>query len=163
LQNIVGFVDVRVLINDRVTGVVPDELDGHVELLFTLHAIAGGGHLRTSGNGIVPGKTGDLRLHRVFRHRDALNSDGVGRFARAAVATIDADVTGEDRQHSDGTSGLFAVGLALGTPALADIRRFRGADFPRQFDNALGGNAGNSGRPVWRFGDAIIAVTQNIG
>lgn len=49
--------------------------------------------------------------------------------ARAAVTAVDAHVSGKDRQHGDGARRQLAVRLALRSPALADVGRFRGADF----------------------------------
>ncbi|MNE54260.1 hypothetical protein D3C80_1490260 [compost metagenome] len=78
LQNIVRFIDVRVLIGDGVTGIVPDELDRHVQFFLATHPITPGGHLRASYNGIGPAKAGDLRFDRVGQYRHTLNGNGIG-------------------------------------------------------------------------------------
>ncbi len=73
-----GLIDVGVLVDDGVARVVPQELDRHIQLLFAAHAVAGGGHLRASSDGVGPGEAGDGGLHRIFQHRQTFDSDGVG-------------------------------------------------------------------------------------
>ena len=126
---------------------VPDELDRHIELIFAAYAVAQGGHLRSTHDGIRPAEAGDLRFHRIFRQRHAFDGDGVGRFARAAVTAVNADVAGQDRQHGDGPGRLLPVSLTLRAPALANVGRFRRTDFTGQLNDAIGRNARYARRP----------------
>src|SRR5690606_35413185 len=88
---------------------------------------------------------------------------GVGGFTRAAVPAVDPHITGEDRQHCDGARGLLTVGLALWTPALANVGRFSGADFASQLNDSVCRNAGNAGGPLRRFGRVVITLTEDPG
>ncbi|MNE55447.1 hypothetical protein D3C80_1502790 [compost metagenome] len=91
------------LINQAVTGIVPDKLDRHVQLVFALHAVTLGGHFRPTQNGIGPHEHGDAGFNRILQGRHPNKRQAVGAFARARVTAMDPDVTGEDRQHGDGT------------------------------------------------------------
>ncbi|MNE54831.1 hypothetical protein D3C80_1496440 [compost metagenome] len=73
-----GFVDIGMLVGDGVTGIVPDELDRHIQFVLPTNPVAFGGHLRTAHYGIGPAKTGDLRFDRVCQYRHPLNGNGVG-------------------------------------------------------------------------------------
>ncbi len=44
LQDFVGPVDLRMLVNQTVARIVPDHFDRHVELIFTAYAVAQSGH-----------------------------------------------------------------------------------------------------------------------
>ena len=67
LQDFMGAVDFRVLVDETVAGVVPDHLDRHVQLVLTAHAVAQGGHFRATFNRIGPHKHGDAGLNRVIQ------------------------------------------------------------------------------------------------
>ncbi|CAH0278609.1 hypothetical protein SRABI106_03226 [Rahnella aquatilis] len=94
LQNIVGFIDVGMLVGDGITGIVPDEFDRHIQFVFAAHAIFRGSHLRATGNGISPAKTGNLCFDRIFQHGHAFNGDGIGGFTCATIAAINANIAG---------------------------------------------------------------------
>ncbi|MNC31053.1 hypothetical protein D3C75_793610 [compost metagenome] len=98
-----GFIDVGMLVSNGVSGVVPDEFDGHIELIFATHTVTFGGHFWPASDGISPAKAGNLRFHRVRQHRHAFNGDGVGGLACATVTAIDTHVAGQNRQHGDGS------------------------------------------------------------
>ena len=123
---------------------VPDELNRHVQLIFPTHAVAKGGHLRSAGDGVRPAEAGDLRFDRIIRYRHTFDGNGVCRLTRAAVAAANPHVSSQNRQHGDGARRQLAVRLALWSPALADIGRFRGADFPGQLDDTIRRNAGDA-------------------
>ncbi|MOA06218.1 hypothetical protein D3C78_1258490 [compost metagenome] len=53
--------------------------------------------------------------------------------------------------------------MTLRPPALADIGRFGHADFAGQLDNGVGRYPGDTSRPLWRFGDAIVTLAEDIG
>ena len=158
-----SFVDIGVLVDDGITRVVPDELDRHIELIFAAYAVAQGGHLRSTHDGIRPAEAGDLRFHRIFRQRHAFDGDGVGRFARAAVTAVNADVAGQDRQHGDGPGRLLPVSLTLRAPALANVGRFRRTDFTGQLNDAFGRDARYARRPIRSFRGFVITLAENIG
>ena len=162
LQDLVGLIDIGVLVNDGIAGVVPDEFNRHVQLLFPSNAVAGGGHLRAAIDGVGPAKAGDGGFDRVGQYRQAFNGDGIGGFAGAAVAAVNADVAGQNRQHGDRPGGQLAVSLALRTPSLANVSRPGAADFPGQLDDAVDGNAGDPRGPLRRFRHAVIALSENI-
>ena len=42
----------------------------------------------------IEAKAGDGGFYRILQHRQALNGDGIGRFAGAAVTPVNADVAG---------------------------------------------------------------------
>ena len=67
-----GTVDFRMLINQAVTGIVPDHFDRHIQLIFPAHTITQRRHFRATFNGIGPHKHGNAGLNRVFesRHTD---------------------------------------------------------------------------------------------
>ena len=157
-----GFIDIGVLVDEGVARVVPDELNRHVQLILAAHAVAQGGHLRPTGDGVRPAEAGNLRFDRVIRQRHTFDGDGVGGLTRAAVPAVDPDVPGEDRQHRDSAGGQLAVRLALRSPALADISRFSRADFPGKLNDAIGGNTGDAGGPLRRFRRVVIALAENI-
>jgi hypothetical protein len=52
--------------------------------------------------------------------------------------------------------------MTLRPPALADIGRFGGGNFARQFNNAFARNTGNRRGPLRRFGDTVSALAENI-
>ena len=52
--------------------------------------------------------------------------------------------------------------MTLRTPALANIGRFGGGNFARQFNNAFARNTGNCRGPLRRFGDTVNALAKNV-
>ncbi len=163
LKHLVGVGDVAMLIDQRITGVAPQKFDRHVELVFSPHAVACGGHFRAMIDSVGPGKDRNLGFYRVLQHRKPFDAQIPGAFAHAGITAIYADVTGEYRQHGDCACGLLPVRVALRSPALANVSRFRRADFPRQLNDFFRRNTGNLRGPLRRFSNTVVALTQNIG
>lgn len=69
LKHLVGVGDVAMLIDQRITGVAPQKFDRHVELVFSPHAVACGGHFRAMIDSVGPGKDRNLGFYRVLQHR----------------------------------------------------------------------------------------------
>lgn len=72
LQDFVGPVDLRMLVNQTVARIVPDHFDRHVELIFTAYAVAQSGHFRAALNRIGPHKHRDTGLNRILQRRHTL-------------------------------------------------------------------------------------------
>ena len=53
------FVDVRMLINEGISRVVPDELNGHIQFIFVPDTVADCRHLRAMIDSICPAEAGD--------------------------------------------------------------------------------------------------------
>ena len=163
LQDLVGAVDLRVLVDQAVARIVPDHFDRHIELIFATHPIAQGGHFRAALNRISPHKHRDAGLNRILQRRHTFKRQTVGALARAAIAAVDPDVTGQNGEHRDSPGGDFAVGMTLRPPALADIGRFGAGNFARQFNNAFARNTGYGRGPLRRFGDTVGALAKDPG
>ncbi|CSH66813.1 Uncharacterised protein [Shigella sonnei] len=72
LKDFMGTVDFRMLVNQAVTGIVPDHFDRHIQLIFPAYTITQRRHFRATFNGIGPHKHRNAGLDRVFqgRHTD---------------------------------------------------------------------------------------------
>src|SRR5690606_33477981 len=86
---------VRVLVDDRIPGVIPEELDWHAELVRPAHAILRRGHFRAALDRVVPREDRDRGFHRVVEGGKAAQADAGAAFARAAVGAGQADVAGD--------------------------------------------------------------------
>ena len=82
------------LVDQAVTGIVPDHFDGDVELIFTTHAVAQCGHFRSALNRIGPHKHGNTCFNRVIQRRHALKRQRVRAFTRAGIPAVDSNVAG---------------------------------------------------------------------
>ncbi|MNN43831.1 hypothetical protein D3C81_1580920 [compost metagenome] len=80
------------LIDNAVTGIVPDHLDRHIQFIFAAHPVTQGRHFRAAFNRIGPHKHGDTGLHRVFQRWHAFEWQRIRAFTRAGVTAVDADV-----------------------------------------------------------------------
>ena len=158
-----GFVDIRMLVDEGIPGVVPDKLNRDIQLIFASDAVTQRGHLRAARDGVGPAKAGDGGFDRIDQHRQALNSQGIGRFARAAVTAVNADVTGQNRQHGNRPGSQLPVSLALRSPALANTGGSGGANFAGQLNDSVDGDPGDPRRPLRRFGGSVLAVAENVG
>ncbi|MNS41886.1 hypothetical protein D3C72_742530 [compost metagenome] len=94
LKDVVGAVDIRVLVDNAVARIVPDHLNRHVQLIFPAHTVAQGGHFWAAFNRIGPHKHGDTGLDWIFQRRHTFERHFIRAFARAGVAAVDADVAG---------------------------------------------------------------------
>ena len=148
-QDVVGAVDVVVLVGQAVAAVVEDELHGHRQGVATAHAVAGGGHSRAAVHRVDPGEHADGGFHAVVGHGDAI----VGRHVVAVqvgpgVAAVDADVAGENGQHADGAGRLLAVAAPLRALALVDGAGLRRGDLAGQRLDGGGGHERDGARPL---------------
>ncbi len=123
LQNVMGAIDFRMLIHQTVTGVVPNKFDRDIQLIFPLNPITGGGHFRSTLNGIGPQEHRDTGFDWVFKGRHTDKRQAVGAFTSTGVTAINTDITGQDCQHGNGSAGVFAVGMTLWPPTLGNISR----------------------------------------
>ena len=89
-----GAVDFGVLVDETVTGIVPDHLDWHVQLVLAAHAVAQGGHFRAAFDRIGPHKHGDAGLNRVIQRRHTFKRHFIRAFTRAGVTAVNTDVAG---------------------------------------------------------------------
>ncbi|SLO41179.1 Uncharacterised protein [Klebsiella pneumoniae] len=99
LQDFVGPVDLRMLVNQTVARIVPDHFDRHVELIFTAYAVAQSGHFRAALNRIGPHKHRDTGLNRILQRRHTLKRQTIRALARPAIAAVDPDVTRQNGEH----------------------------------------------------------------
>ncbi|MOA06219.1 hypothetical protein D3C78_1258500 [compost metagenome] len=97
LQDLVGTADIAMLVDQRITGVAPNKLDRHVQLVFATDAVTFGGHFRAAHDGVGPGKHRNLGLHRVGQHVEPFHAQIEATFAAAGITAVDTDVTGQDR------------------------------------------------------------------
>ncbi len=163
LQDFVGAINLRVLVNQTVASIVPDHFDRHVQLIFPPHAITQRRHFRAAFNGIGPHKHGDAGFNRIFQRGHTFKWQGIRPFARAAVTAVNPNITRQDRQHRDGARGDFSISMTLWPPPLANIGGFSAADFSRQLNNAIRRNTGNLRRPLRRLRNTVFTLAQNIG
>ena len=56
LQDFVRTVDIRVLVNQAVTSIVPDHFNRNIKLIFAANAVTQRRHLRTTLNSVRPHK-----------------------------------------------------------------------------------------------------------
>ena len=82
------------LVDQAVTGIVPDHFNRHVELIFAAHAVAQRGHFRPALNRIGPHKHGNTGFHRIIQRRHTFKRQGVRTFTRAGIAAVNPDVAG---------------------------------------------------------------------
>src|SRR5471030_2186125 len=151
------------LVDQTITGIVPDKLNRDVQLILTPHTIAFSRHFGAAFNRVGPQKHRNTGFYRVVEGGHADKRNFITPFAGATVTPTDTDVAGKNRQHGNGPAGDFTVGMPLRPPALTDIGRFGATNFPAQLDNAIGGNAGYFGGPNRGFGGGIRALAQDIG
>ena len=162
LQDFMGAVDIRVLVNQTVTGIVPDHFNRDVQFIFTAHAVTQRRHLWTTFNRVGPHKHRDAGLNGVLQRRHTLKRQVVRTFTRAGITSVDANVTGQNRQHRDSAGGDFPIRMALRPPALADKGRFGCRNFACQLHNTLDRNPGDSRCPLRRFGSAVPTLTEDV-
>ena len=153
-------VDIRVLVNQTVTGIVPDHLNRNIELIFATNTVTQRSHLRTSLNGVRPHKHRDV-VSTGFSSVGIRSNGKLYEPSRApAVAAVNPNVTGKDCQHRNGTSRYFTVSMTLRSPPLTDICRFSATDFTCQFDDSISRNTGNLRCPFRGLGDTVFRPAQ---
>ena len=69
LQDFMRTVDIRMLVNQAVTGIVPDHLNRNIKLVFTAYPVTQGRHLRASLNRVRPHEHRNAGFNRVFQRR----------------------------------------------------------------------------------------------
>ncbi len=158
-----GAVDVAVLVGEAVARVVPDHLDGLVQLVRTADAGVGLGELRAVVHGLGPHEGGKLGLDGVLALRDLEAGKREGRPGVAGAAALDAHVAGQDLKHADGAAGLLAVLLALGAKALLHAARLGGGNLAREVDDALLGNAADGRGPSRGLCRLVLALAADVG
>ena len=124
LQNFMGAVDFRVLVDQAVTGVVPDHFDRHVQLIFAPNTVTQRGHFRAALDRVRPHKHGDAGLNRVIQRWHTFKRDFIRAFTRPAITAVNTNVASQNREHRNSAGGNFAVRVTLWSPSLADISRF---------------------------------------
>ena len=155
-------VDVRVLVGQRIAGVLPDHLDRHVQLVLAAHAVPILGHLRAVVDGVGPAEHGNRRLHGVFRIRveRVLHGQAVGGLAATRAATGHADIAAHGGQREDGAGLVLAVGVALRAPALVDGHGLGVADLAGELGDLLRGHTRDAGGPLRGLGDAVLLALE---
>ena len=131
------------LVDDGVARVVPHELDGHVQLVRAAHAVPQGGHFRAALDRFCPRKDGNGLFDRIGQEWEDSNGQVGAAFTRARAAALQAHVAGEHCHHGNGPRGLFAIGMALRSPALANVAGLCAADFAREAEDFVFRNPGN--------------------
>lgn len=94
LQDLVSAVDFGMLVDQAVARIVPNELDGRLQLVHAADPVPGRGHFGTARNGICPQEHGDGSLNRVGQGGEAYERDTISRLTCPGAATVDADVAG---------------------------------------------------------------------
>ncbi|CAH0317538.1 hypothetical protein SRABI106_04247 [Rahnella aquatilis] len=150
------------LIDQTVTSVVPDKLNGHIKFILAAHAIFHGGHLRATHNRIRPQEHRNTGLNRIFQRRHTYKRDLVGTFAGTGIATVNAHVASKDRQHRNCTGCNFSVSVTLRAPTLRDKCWFCLSDFTSQLDDFIHGDARDFCRPFRRFRYTVWPFAENI-
>ena len=159
-------VDVGVLAHHDVGAVVPDELDGGLQLQGAgLLGVAGdtglvdgadapGGvvHDRVVLDGLVPVEERHAHVHRVLLGEARDGRGGSERNAAhaltgAGAAAGNTHVAGDGGDHRDGAGVVAAVGVTLRAPALNGGRRTVHVQVG-QLADSVGRDSGNAGGPL---------------
>ena len=77
LEDFMRAINIRVLVNQTVTGIVPDHLNRNIELVFAAYAVTQGRHLRASLNRVRPHEHRDAGFNRVFQRWHTLERQTV--------------------------------------------------------------------------------------
>ena len=182
-------VDVTVLVGDAVAGVVPEELDavfrrldlggsggclgilraheerelvGRVELLL---------EIRTLGDALEPRIARYLGVDHVHGHAVGVvvgrrdGPDGRSRWfglAHAGVRALATEIARQEREHAHRARGRLAVAVALQTPALHDVDAIGLVQLAGELADGLGGNERDSGGPLGRLLDLVVAGSHDV-
>ena len=119
-------VDIAMLVGEAVARVIPDEFEIALKLFGAHNASIGRSHFMAVIDGINPLIHGDSGFHRILRRNAADQIHGRFGFALTGISARQANLTQQNRQHADGSSGVFAVRVALRAPTLAHEWRLRG-------------------------------------
>ena len=161
-QDLVGRVDVAVLVGEAVACIVEDHLDRHVELVLAAHTIMSGGKLGAVVNCFRPKERGDGGLDGVVATRQREAAEIVAVQVRAGVSAVDAHIARQDGQHADCTSRLLSVALALRALALPDGAGLGLGDLMGKIDDGVGRHATNGLGPRGRLLDPVLAQAHDV-
>jgi len=154
-------IDVGVLVGERVSRMIDDQLHRRGQTRGATHAV-GGRKSAPPLDRARPEKRGDGHINRVLPHWIIGKDRPEKPLAGAAVRAGKTEVARKQGKQADRSGRLLAEGRALRAPSLHDERPPCAGQLARERGDARRGAPGDARGPLRRFRHSVRALPQHV-